>query len=266
MERLDKLLASQGMLSRREVKELITKGRVTIDGTVEKHPERKVTGEEQIVVAGELLRVQRTLTLMLHKPQGVVSAARDARDKTVLELVPPEYRRKELFPAGRLDKDTEGLLLLTNEGGLAHELLSPKKHVDKEYYVRVAGRLSAADSAAFAEGLHLDDGLICQPAELRILTAGEESEAYVILREGKFHQIKRMLAYLGKPVLYLERVRMGNLLLDPVLERGAYRLLTKEEWQALAKLTEETRKPRNFNKKESDFLLKKEKTSCNPTK
>ena len=167
---------------------------------------------------------------------------------------------------GRLDKDTEGLLLLTNEGGLAHELLSPKKHVDKEYYVRVAGRLSAADSAAFAEGLHLDDGLICQPAELRILTSGEESEARVILREGKFHQIKRMLAYLGKPVLYLERVRMGNLLLDPALERGTYRLLTAEEWLALAKLTEETGKTRNFNKKESDFLLKKEKTSCNPTK
>ena len=266
MERLDKLLASQGMLSRREVKELITKGRVTIDGTVEKHPERKVTGEEQIVVAGELLRVQRTLTLMLHKPQGVVSAARDARDKTVLELVPPEYRRKELFPAGRLDKDTEGLLLLTNEGGLAHELLSPKKHVDKEYYVRVAGRLTEADSAAFAAGLHLDDGLVCQPAELRVMTSGEESEAHVILREGKFHQIKRMLAYLGKPVLYLERVRMGNLLLDPALERGTYRLLTAEEWLALAKLTEETGKTRNFNKKESDFLLKKEKTSCNPTK
>lgn len=167
---------------------------------------------------------------------------------------------------GRLDKDTEGLLLLTNEGGLAHELLSPKKHVDKEYYVRVAGRLTEADSAAFAEGLHLDDGLICQPAELRILTSGEESEARVILREGKFHQIKRMLAYLGKPVLYLERVCMGNLLLDPALERGTYRLLTKEEWQALAKLTEETGKTRNFNKKESDFLLKKEKTSCNPTK
>ena len=138
--------------------------------------------------------------------------------------------------------------------------------MDKEYYVRVAGRLTEADSAAFAEGLHLDDGLICQPAELRVMTSGEESEARVILREGKFHQIKRMLAYLGKPVLYLERVRMGNLLLDPALERGTYRLLTTEEWLALAKLTEETGKTRNFNKKESDFLLKKEKTSCNPTK
>ena len=207
----------------------------------------------------------KSVYYLLNKPIGYVTTTVDKEGRpTVLDLVQAEGIR--LFPVGRLDKDTEGLLLLTNEGGLAHELLSPKKHVDKEYYVRVAGRLSAADSAAFAEGLHLDDGLICQPAELRILTSGEESEARVILREGKFHQIKRMLAYLGKPVLYLERVRMGNLLLDPVLERGTYRLLTKEEWQELAKLTEETRKPRNFNKKESDFLLKKEKTSCNPTK
>ena len=222
-QRLDKIIASMGRWSRREVKDLIRQGRVTVDGVPARSAEEKADPEQDL-------------------------------------------QRQGLFPVGRLDKDTEGLLLLTNEGGLAHELLSPKKHVDKEYYVRVAGRLSAADSAAFAEGLHLDDGLICQPAELRILTSGEESEARVILREGKFHQIKRMLAYLGKPVLYLERVRMGNLLLDPVLERGTYRLLTKEEWQALAKLTEETGKPRNFNKKESDFLLKKEKTSCNPTK
>ena len=190
---------------------------------------------------------------MLNKPAGYLSATEDGRGATVLDLLSQDLQRQGLFPVGRLDKDTEGLLLLTNEGGLAHELLSPKKHTE-------------ADSAAFAAGLHLDDGLVCQPAELRVMTSGEESEAYVILREGKFHQIKRMLAYLGKPVLYLERVRMGNLLLDPVLERGAYRLLTKEEWQALAKLTEEIGKPRNFNKKESDFLLKKEKTSCNPTK
>ena len=153
MERLDKLLASQGMLSRREVKELITKGRVTIDGTVEKHPERKVTGEEQIVVAGELLRVQRTLTLMLHKPQGVVSAARDARDKTVLELVPPEYRRKELFPAGRLDKDTTGLMILTDDGALAHEILAPKKHVPKRYRVTIDIPMTEEMVHRFAEGI-----------------------------------------------------------------------------------------------------------------
>lgn len=267
MERLDKLLAGTGKWSRREVKALVRQGLVRVDGRLAASAEDKCDPAVAVVtVAGETVALHRFTYVMLHKPAGVLTATEDRKQPTVLDLLPPELRRIGLAPVGRLDKDTEGLLLLTNEGGLAHELLSPKKHVDKEYYVRVAGRLSAADSAAFAEGLHLDDGLICQPAELRILTSDEESEARVILREGKFHQIKRMLAYLGKPVLYLERVRMGNLLLDPVLERGAYRLLTKEEWQALAKLTEETRKPRNFNKKESDFLLKKEKTSCNPTK
>lgn len=266
MERLDKRLAGTGRWSRREVRDLCRAGRVRVDGTVVRRPEEKVEETSRITVDGQPVELERQVWIMLHKPAGLVSATEDPREPTVLSLLPERFQRQGLFPVGRLDKDTEGLLLLTNEGGLAHELLSPKKHVDKEYYVRVAGRLTEADSAAFAAGLHLDDGLVCQPAELRILTSGEESEARVILREGKFHQIKRMLAYLGKPVLYLERVRMGNLLLDPVLERGAYRLLTKEEWQALAKLTEETRKPRNFNKKESDFLLKKEKTSCNPTK
>ena len=176
MQRLDKLLASQGMLSRREVKELITKGRVTIDGTVEKHPERKVTGEEQIVVAGELLRVQRTLTLMLHKPQGVVSAARDARDKTVLELVPPEYRRKELFPAGRLDKDTTGLMILTDDGALAHEILAPQKHVPKQYRVTIDIPMTEEMVHRFAEGIELKDGR-CQPAELTIESEDTEETA-----------------------------------------------------------------------------------------
>ena len=263
--RLDKFLADAGAGTRSEVKKFIQKGKVQVNGVPAKKSEIKVSEEDEVVLDGNRIsQAPEFVYYLLHKPAGYVSATEDKRDKTVMELVASD--RKGLFPVGRLDKDTEGLLLLTDDGELAHRLLSPKKHVDKEYYVRVAGRLTEADSAAFAEGLHLDDGLICQPAELRILTSGEESEARVILREGKFHQIKRMLAYLGKPVLYLERVRMGNLLLDPVLERGTYRLLTKEEWQALAKLTEETRKPRNFNKKESDFLLKKEKTSCNPTK
>ena len=266
-QRLDKIIASTGRWSRREVKDLIRQGRVTVDGVPARSAEEKADPEQAVIaVNGELLNWRRYTWVMLNKPAGYLSATEDGRGATVLDLLPQDLQRQGLFPVGRLDKDTEGLLLLTNEGGLAHELLSPKKHVDKEYYVRVAGRLTEADSAAFAEGLHLDDGLICQPAELRILTSGEESEARVILREGKFHQIKRMLAYLGKPVLYLERVRMGNLLLDPALERGTYRLLTAEEWLALAKLTEETGKTRNFNKKESDFLLKKEKTSCNPTK
>ena len=136
---------------------------------------------------------------------------------------------------GRLDKDTEGLLLLTNDGATAHELLSPKKHVDKVYYTRTAGWLTEADCQRFREGIHLDDGLDCLPAELEIITAGEESEAYVTLREGKFHQVKRMLAYCGKPVLYLKRVSMGNLTLDPALEKGCYRFLTEDEVNLLCR-------------------------------
>ena len=138
---------------------------------------------------------------------------------------------------GRLDKDTEGLLLLTNEGGLAHDLLSPRHHVEKVYYARVAGRLTEEDRRAFAAGMTLDDGLVCQSAGLEILSAGEESEAHVTLREGKFHQVKRMLAFRGKPVLYLERVRMGNLPLDLSLSRGEYRFLTPEEVEGLRNIS-----------------------------
>ena len=216
MERLDKLLASQGMLSRREVKELITKGRVTIDGTVEKHPERKVTGEEQIVVAGEL---------MLHKPQGVVSAARDARDKTVLELVPPEYRRKELFPAGRLDKDTTGLMILTDDGALAHEILAPKKHVPKQYRVTIDIPMTEEMVHRFAEGIELKDGR-CRPAEL---TIESEDTGVVTLREGRYHQIKRMFGCCGATVTGLHRLSMGALRLDDTLAPGECRPLSEEE-------------------------------------
>ena len=229
MERLDKLLASQGMLSRREVKELITKGRVTIDGTVEKHPDRKVTGEEQIVVAGELLRVQRTLTLMLHKPQGVVSAARDARDKTVLELVPPEYRRKELFPAGRLDKDTTGLMILTDDGALAHEILAPQKHVPKRYRVTIDIPMTEEMVHRFAEGIELKDGR-CQPAEL---TIESEDTGVVTLREGRYHQIKRMFGVFDAGVNALHRESIGGVALDPALAPGQWRELTAEEVERL---------------------------------
>ncbi len=266
-QRLDKIIASTGRWSRREVKDLVRQGRVTVDGVPARSAEEKADPEQAVIaVNGEKLNWRRYTWVMLNKPAGYLSATEDGRGATVLDLLPQDLQRRGLFPVGRLDKDTEGLLLLTNEGGLAHELLSPKKHVDKEYYVRVAGRLTEADSAAFAAGLHLEDGLICQPAELQILTAGEESEAYVILREGKFHQIKRMLAYLGKPVLYLERVRMGNLLLDPVLERGTYRLLTKEEMAGISKTDGGDKKKSKLAQKGNCFLLKKEKTSCNSTK
>lgn len=236
MERLDKVLSGTGRWSRREVKELVRRGRVLLDGAPAASPEQKIDPETaDIRVDGEAVRCRRFTYVLLHKPAGVLSAVEDSRQRTVLDLLPQELKKQGLSPVGRLDKDTEGLLLLTNEGGLAHELLSPRHHVDKVYHVRTAGRLTEEDCRAFASGMTLDDGLACLPAGLEILSAGEESEAYVTLREGKFHQVKRMLAQRGKPVVYLERVRMGNLPLDPALARGKYRFLTAEEVQNLRK-------------------------------
>ena len=235
--RLDKIIAGEGTYSRREVRLLVRQGRVLVDGVPARSPEDKVVPEAvEIMVDGTVLHCRRYTWIMLHKPAGVLSATEDGRGATVLDLLPPELRRRGLFPVGRLDKDTEGLLLLTNEGGLAHDLLSPRHHVDKVYYTRISGRLTEEDCQAFAAGMVLDDGLVCQSAGLEILSAGEESEAYVTLREGKFHQVKRMLAQRGKPVEYLERVQMGNLTLDSQLPRGSYRFLTDKEIQELRNL------------------------------
>lgn len=234
MERLDKLLASTGRWSRSEVKRLVREGRVRADGRIAASAEEKYDPEAAaLAVDGEAVRLQKHAYLMLHKPAGVLSATEDGRGKTVLDLLPEEYKKRGLFPVGRLDKDTEGLLLLTDDGTLAHALLSPKKHVDKVYFARVAGTLSAEDCAAFAAGMTLPDGLQCLPAELSILSAGTESEALVTLREGKFHQIKRMLAARGKPVTYLKRLSMGALTLDDSLAPGAWRELTAEELKTL---------------------------------
>ena len=233
-QRLDKIIASTGRWSRREVKNLVRQGRVLVDGIPACSAEEKADPEAvEIAVNGEVLTYRRYTWVMLNKPAGYLSATEDGRGPTVLDLLPQELKKQNLFPVGRLDKDTEGLLLLTNEGRLAHELLSPKHHVDKVYYTRVSGRLTEEDCRAFAAGLLLDDGLQCMPAGLKILRAGEESEAHVTLREGKFHQVKRMLAYLGKPVQYLERISMGNMTLDPELPRGKYRFLTPEEIESL---------------------------------
>ena len=234
MERLDKLLTSTGRWSRSEAKRLVKEGRVLVNGHLAASPEEKYDPETvSLAVNGEAVPLRRFVYVMLHKPAGVLSATEDGRGKTVLELLPPEYRKRGLFPVGRLDKDTEGLLLLTDDGALAHELLSPKKHVDKVYYARVEGELTEADSRAFAEGMTLGDGLVCLPAGLEILTAGEKSEALVTLREGKFHQIKRMLAARGKPVVYLKRLSMGTLRLDETLPKGGWRELTEGEAVAL---------------------------------
>lgn len=241
-QRLDKIIASTGRWSRREARDLIRQGRVLVDGVPARSAEEKTYPEAaEITVGGEPLQYRRYTWVMLNKPAGFLSATEDGRGPTVLDLLPEDLRRQGLFPVGRLDKDTEGLLLLTNEGGLAHDLLSPRRHVDKVYYARTAGRLTEADCGAFAAGIVLGDGLVCLPAGLEILSAGEESEALVTLREGKFHQVKRMLAYLGKPVLYLERIRMGPLPLDRGLPRGAFRFLTENELEKLRRFDNPTK-------------------------
>ena len=233
-QRLDKIIASTGRYSRREVKTLVREGRVLVDGRIAASAEDKCDPlTARISVNGEELFYREHTYVMLHKPAGVLSATEDGRGETVLDLLAPEYRKIGLFPVGRLDKDTEGLLLLTNDGALAHDLLAPKKHVDKVYFVRTGGALDDADCAAFAAGLTLGDGLACLPARLQILSSGTQSEALVTIHEGKFHQIKRMLASRGKPVVYLKRLAMGPLTLDETLPEGEYRLLTAQEIAAL---------------------------------
>lgn len=231
MERLDKLLAGTGKWSRREVKALVRQGLVRVDGRLAASAEDKLDPAAAIItVAGETISLCRFTYVMLHKPAGVLTATEDRKQPTVLDLLPPELRRIGLAPVGRLDKDTEGLLLLTNDGELAHRLLSPKYHVDKRYFARVDGELSAADMEAFARGMTLGDGLECLPAGLEVLP---DRVCIVTLREGKFHQVKRMLAARGAPVLYLKRLSMGPLTLDDSLAAGAYRLLRAEEILAL---------------------------------
>lgn len=231
MERLDKLLAGTGKWSRREVKALVRQGLVRVDGRLAASAEDKLDPAAAVVtVAGETISLCRFTYVMLHKPAGVLTATEDRKQPTVLDLLPPELRRIGLAPVGRLDKDTEGLLLLTNDGELAHRLLSPKYHVDKRYLARVDGELSAADAEAFARGMTLGDGLECLPAGLEVLP---DRVCVVTLREGKFHQVKRMLAARGAPVLYLKRLSMGPLTLDDSLAAGAYRLLRAEEISAL---------------------------------
>ena len=233
MERLDKVLAATGRWSRREVKLLVKQGQVRVNGAAASSAEEKLDPETAVItVGGQTVVLQKHTDIMLHKPAGVLSATEDSRQKTVLELLPPELRRRGLSPVGRLDKDTEGLLLLTDDGELAHRLLSPKYHVDKRYFAEVDGLLGPADADAFAKGMTLDDGLVCLPAGLELCGSGA---CIVTLQEGKFHQVKRMLAFRGAPVRYLKRLAMGPLALDPSLETGAFRELTAAEVSALRK-------------------------------
>ena len=231
--RLDKYLADMGCGTRSQVKREIAGGSVMVNGAPARRPEDKIDIEkDSVVFRGSPVGYVEYEYFMLNKPAGVVSATEDRKERTVLDLIDAR-QRKDLFPVGRLDKDTEGLLLITNDGEMAHRLLSPKKHVDKVYYARVAGRITEEHVKLFAEGVDIGDEKPTLPAELTVLSSGEISEIELVIREGRFHQVKRMFQAAGGEVTYLKRLRMGSLVLDGELEPGEYRKLTEEEVRAL---------------------------------
>ena len=232
--RLDKLLANMGYGSRKEVKKLLKDKSVRVDGEVVKDASMKVDPDAQeVTVFGERVFYTEFIYLMMHKPPGVISATEDTRDQTVIDLLDPSAQHFQPFPVGRLDKDTEGLLLITNDGNLAHNLLSPKKHVPKTYYATIDGVVTEADIEAFRKGVELDDGYVTKPGELVILKSDDVSEIELTIQEGKFHQVKRMFEAVDKKVTYLKRLSMGPLVLDEELELGDYRELTQEELDSL---------------------------------
>lgn len=230
MERLDKFLCGLGLATRSQVKNILKVGRVTVDGVPEGDGSRKIDPQSQeIALDGEPLCKVDRVVLMLNKPEGFVTATEDARERTVMELIPKEYAHRKLRPVGRLDKATEGLLLFTDDGDLLHRLISPKKEVAKIYYARHEGVAGEEDVEAFRAGLTLGDGTRCLPAELEPLGPGESR---ITVREGKYHQVRRMMASRGMPVTYLTRQQEGNLTLGD-LPRGGVRLLTEEEVASL---------------------------------
>lgn len=234
--RLDKLLANMGYGTRKEVKQLLKQKGVTVDGEVVRDSSLHVNPDlQEISVFGEKVEYVEFIYLMMNKPPGVVSATEDNVDRTVIDLLDPLAQHFKPFPVGRLDKDTEGLLLITNDGQLAHNLLSPKKHVPKTYYAKIEGEVTQLDIEAFSRGVELDDGYMTKPGELVILSSGPNSEIELTIQEGKFHQVKRMFESVGKKVTYLKRLSMGSLKLDEQLDLGDYRELTEEELNGLIK-------------------------------
>ena len=233
--RLDKCLSDCGLGTRSEVKSLLKAKRITVNGKVVTNGKVQVNPEvDELMFDGEKIKYEEFVYIMMNKPKGVVSATEDNLHKTVLDLIDPVYFKKGVFPVGRLDIDTHGLLLLTNDGELAHRLLSPKKHVTKIYQARVEGVMTAEDITAFEKGIVLSDGTECMPARLDILsTTQDESVVQIHLKEGKFHQVKRMVKACGKTVVDLQRLTMGPLRLDKELALGESRPLTEEERQSL---------------------------------
>lgn len=250
LTRLDKFMADAGVGTRTEVKEYIRRGRVSVNGEVIKKAEYKIDKDiDKVLFDDRALSFADFDYYMLNKPEGVVSAVTDLRDKTVIDLI-KEERKKGLFPIGRLDKDTVGLLIITNDGPLEHKLLSPKKHVDKTYFAKVSGKVTEKEIEIFSEGLKVDEEFTALPAKLEVLAYAEADEAErnvngdgaafhgiseveITIHEGKFHQIKRMFAAVGMEVIYLKRLSMGPIRLDEALAEGEYRRLTQEEVECL---------------------------------
>ena len=234
--RLDKFLVACAVGSRTEVKNLLKAGRVTVNGKKEKSAKLQINEErDEIRFDGQVLEYEEFVYYMMNKPQGVISATEDSKHRTVLDLLDDIARTKEVFPVGRLDIDTHGLLLLTNDGQLAHALLSPKRHVDKTYLAHVEGIMAQEDVETFVKGIPLKD-FTCQSAKLELVSLDSvknQSLVRVTIAEGKFHQVKRMVAYCGKEVVDLQRLTMGTLVLDENLERGEWRRLTREELENL---------------------------------
>ena len=235
--RIDKFLCDCGIGTRKEVKALLKSGSISVNGKAVRDAALHIDENRDLVCAnGEVLIYQKYIYLMLNKPAGVVSATYDNHLPTVIDLVEDAYKHFEVFPVGRLDIDTTGLLLLTNDGQLAHKMISPKHRVAKTYSAHIAGTVTQADADIFAKGVTLDDGYVCMPGDLHIINSGTESDIELTIYEGKFHQVKRMFEAVGKKVLTLKRLSMGGIYLDPALEEGKMRPLTEKEIQLLQKI------------------------------
>lgn len=233
--RLDKVLTHVGYGSRKEVQNLIKSKQVYIDGKCTLKADEQVNPEHQIItVSGKKITYQKQYYYLLNKPAGYISATEDYKEQTVIDLLASIDQNKGLFPVGRLDKDTEGLLILTTDGQLAHQLLAPKKHIPKVYYAKLRGRVEEKDKEIVAQGITLANGTVYKPGVLEIISSGDISEVYVTICEGQFHQVKEMMKFIGKEVLYLKRIQMGGLKLPDDLALGQYRALTKQELELLS--------------------------------
>jgi len=228
--RLDKVLANMGYGSRKDVRTFIRKGHVLLNGfTIRDHSKHVDPKRDTIEINGEIVRYRKYIYIMLNKPKAIISATEDTRERTVIDLLPREYHHFKPFPVGRLDKDTEGLLLITNDGQLAHQLTSPRKGIEKTYVAKVKGKITKEDVLTFKRGITLEDGYVTKPGVLTILKSDKISDIKLTITEGKYHQVKRMFAALGHEVIYLKRVQMGRIVLDSKLPVGSFRELTDAE-------------------------------------